>query len=941
MLRATFLLFLLPLSLFPAPLLSQECLPGTSSSRIFRTPALDLSVDGNDLWVATSFGVMLYERNGTELKALATLPVPGVTRRVGAASRHAWVASGSTLYSVGRQGGSPAIIGSLELGDQISDLLLIPPYAFLATSGGVVQVDLLRPEQPVVANRLTTTAGGAISLARRGAHLYAADGDLTVEVYSINLLALPQKVGTFNALPRTTSIQAVGERLFATDGQQTMIFAGSGAAQTFIASLPVAAASVVEGPRPVVIAGGSRFITGVDLLEGAAPAILFESELPLTTGVSRVERLAAAEGALYVAGGDAGLLVYDTRKFAAPFPHRTWRVGAARSVVVAKSAVVSDAGELGLTHFHFATVVDPFMVQPGGYSLSRQGSWDEDRQWRVLDAHAEGVDTRTILASSGGTIAVWEVRGYPPRLISKGPVPGTIRSGILRGDHALVVLSDNRVWGVSLTQTVPQSERIDAAGAASSIARGDGAIATVELRADGMSTIRYWASGDLSAAPQTVQVEGAATSGVAINGSGQAAVATFRGLLLADFASGAPPVVLAEIPPGSAIAMDGNHLYAAAGSRVQQWNVSQRRAVREYELSHEISMLFPDQGQTVWAATAGGLSRIETTATGEVPQLVRSAAAGAAYRWLRTSGEFIALVSEREVSTMRVDPSQRIVRLSTFPLAAIPLEVAMVGDRLYLLGSSGRVSAVGLGGIEVASYQLEGGADAVPIGLRSIGPALHLSYLRGCSAGNCEKRTIVLDPRNGLVETSSYGGGIVDAVSDGSVAFVITDLPSELRRLNLADPFHPVVTAAVPLDEAAVSISWSAARSRLYLLGDRLSVHDAGSLTRLDQQLEPWRADPSGRLSYEDQRITVEGDCLLITGRWFAPRLLRLADLTPAGSLTVPSAVRQTATAGGLRLFLTEHSLEVMNEGSAGRPRSARPGSSSTPAEEVEGRIFH
>ena len=48
----------------------------------FRSSIVDLAVDGNDLWAATSYGVAVYDRSVDPPRLVASLPVPGNTRLV-------------------------------------------------------------------------------------------------------------------------------------------------------------------------------------------------------------------------------------------------------------------------------------------------------------------------------------------------------------------------------------------------------------------------------------------------------------------------------------------------------------------------------------------------------------------------------------------------------------------------------------------------------------------------------------------------------------------------------------------------------------------------------------------------------------------------------------------------------------------------------------------
>src|SRR6202035_3243005 len=48
----------------------------------FRSSAFDLAIDGNDLWVATGYGITLYDRRTDPPQFVTSIAVPGVTRVV-------------------------------------------------------------------------------------------------------------------------------------------------------------------------------------------------------------------------------------------------------------------------------------------------------------------------------------------------------------------------------------------------------------------------------------------------------------------------------------------------------------------------------------------------------------------------------------------------------------------------------------------------------------------------------------------------------------------------------------------------------------------------------------------------------------------------------------------------------------------------------------------
>src|SRR5882757_4187469 len=108
--------------LLPAAAFSQ-CNLSQVASIPFRASYLDIAIDGNDLWAATSYGLSLYDRSVDPPALVALLPLPGITRVVRATNGRAYVGSESTLYIVGKNGKSLQVLRGIDAGGTINDLL--------------------------------------------------------------------------------------------------------------------------------------------------------------------------------------------------------------------------------------------------------------------------------------------------------------------------------------------------------------------------------------------------------------------------------------------------------------------------------------------------------------------------------------------------------------------------------------------------------------------------------------------------------------------------------------------------------------------------------------------------------------------------------------------------------------------------------------------------
>src|ERR1044072_7853568 len=90
---------LLCLSVLSLPVVGQCNLAPVYSAQ-FRTSILDIAIDNNDLWAATSYGISLYDRRIDPPKLVASIPAPGITRVVRAANGTIYAGSGSSVVLI-------------------------------------------------------------------------------------------------------------------------------------------------------------------------------------------------------------------------------------------------------------------------------------------------------------------------------------------------------------------------------------------------------------------------------------------------------------------------------------------------------------------------------------------------------------------------------------------------------------------------------------------------------------------------------------------------------------------------------------------------------------------------------------------------------------------------------------------------------------------------
>src|SRR5437588_540518 len=184
---AAAVLILLAVPVFP------QCSLTPVASAQFRSTIFDLAADNGRLWAATGYGLTLYDITVDPPLLLDSIALAGSTRVVRAASGVAYAASGSAIQVVRWTGRELQLAGAADAGASVNDLLLVTNNVYAATTNGIVQFDLLNPNAPVKTSATFATSGSNVtSLALAGNTMYAADGDASIEVFSIGVGSSPQ-----------------------------------------------------------------------------------------------------------------------------------------------------------------------------------------------------------------------------------------------------------------------------------------------------------------------------------------------------------------------------------------------------------------------------------------------------------------------------------------------------------------------------------------------------------------------------------------------------------------------------------------------------------------------------------------------------------------------------------------------------------------------------
>lgn len=885
-----------------------QCSYSPVRSAEFRSSALDLAIEGNDLWVATSYGISLYDRSVDPPKLVASVVVPGITRAVRAQGGAAYAGSGSSLVVIQKSGPHALMIEkTLDAGASINDMVVTTLDIYVASNNGIAQYDRLNGTAKTPST-FATSRPAVTSLAQIGSALYAADGDASIEAFDISIRGIPRLMGSVTAPVAINFVRATNAKLYASSGLlNTYVFSGTGASMTNAGSGPFGMSSLAPLSGDVAfMAGGDRRLRVVDFSVTGSPVEIFRADLPPTNGtINRISAIATAGSRVYVAAGDIGVVSYDIDGFASPFAIRAYSTGGGTSVFFLSTSVADrvyigrDSG--GITEF----------TQSSSGSLTQARSWDGSRSDTIWDGN-----NGFLLSSSGVSMTMWTVLSATPQTVASTTFRAPVASAILAGTTGYAVLTDGSLWSADFAQAAPVPKSITAVSTATTaIARSGSAIVLAGLNAGASSTdLYYFASGDLAQTPKTANVPGLATTRVALSGS-TAAMQTFQGITLVDFTSGTSRVLPSSTTVARCIQLNGSALYVLTDTSLIVWDTQAQAITRQFTIPADaVTMHAPSS--IVDVVTTTGITTIATTTSSKLPLSIATPNSNAYYRRVATGAGRIDLFDGSKadiyLDTLRYVSSLRGIT-----------DVAANDDGVYAISNA----------LVASSYTADGGlrgsqainsTGARAVGIRTAGDAVWVSVESGCPT--CVQTTYVFDPRNGMLQTTTFNGGVVDVATNGTRAYVLTDFPSEIRVMNISDPFHPSPIITAPAPQSPVSIAYS--NGTIYVLGDKLFAFTESTLTRIGDILGSYTADPTGVITAADQRVRIDGNCAIVVGRAFSPQLYTIGGATAwtaAPSFSMPSATRSIATRPGVIQLLTDHSLETWATKPIAKPPRREP----------------
>ncbi|HVR40289.1 MAG TPA: hypothetical protein VMU84_14430 [Thermoanaerobaculia bacterium] len=878
--RARAFLLLLLFSSVPA---FPQCSLTPIFSGQFRASYLDVSVDGNDLWAATGYGLQLFDRTVDPPALIATLAIPGTTRVVRAKNGIAYTGSGSSIYVVRRAGKTLEIVRSTDAGATVNDLLTAT-YLFAATANGIAQFDIVDVTNPIrTSATLPTSSANVASLSVASSTLYAADGDSTLELFSIASPAAPTKIGTLPSRPSTVAVHATTSRVYASDAfNNTDVFIGGTKAST----LSIGSTSLAQISGDELFVATDRKLRAVDFTLASQPVELFLTEIAPTSGtINRISAMQLAGSRLYVAAGDMGLLTYDVSQFTKPHAVHGYAIGAFATPVI--------SGDRG----YIADGLGAIREQ----SISANGDLFTTRTWnggtRVHDAA-----NNFILTSTSAVLTYSTLISTTPTQLWTATLRAPIRSAVLSGSKAIALLTDDSVWSLNAADAAPVAQQVDLGGAKIiALARSDATLALVESRDSGAtSVVRYYADGNLSGTPQTANVSGITTA-LAV-GSGKVAVFAFQGISVISFPLGS--TTLLKVTNGLtpiALAFDGTKLLELDNSGFNVWSLTSNQKIRDYRFaSFTFGMAIGSQQPIAIVTTSDGAMSIAYNSASEQPQLeprangnlyYRKAAASDGRLYLQQPGGAIDIYSTALGSAPHW--------INTITSSA--LDFAVSADGVFTMFGSGLIRAYSRDGYQIAETLISEGIDSQPLAIHTAGRAPWVSLSTGCQTAGCEKKTFILDPAT-LATTMTLNGGIVDLAAPANRVYAIFDLPAEVRIYDLGNnPQHPVIAATRAAEGAPKSIA--AANGTVYVLGDVLRPYNE-SLTPLTT------IEPGGTVD-TSERIRINGTCSVVTGRTFDPIITGVPGWTAGPVFRIPSATKSLAAAAGRFVVLTDTSIEI------------------------------
>ncbi len=830
---------------------------------------------------------------------MTSIPVAGTTRVIRLANGIAYAGSGSSIAFIRKTGNTLQVFKTIDAGGTVNDLVVTPLSIFAATSNGLQQIDLLTFTKQTI----TTSNPNVQSLAFDNIQtLYAADTDSSVDVFAIVGL-LVQSTGALIRVPSSEILRLNNGRVYVSDRlQSTAIFTASGTKLT-TANAPFTALTALSGDVVWIGTNDTR-VHAVDFSTAGTPIEVFEQSVTTAGGsINRISSIVRAGNRLYAGGGDLGLLTWDITGFGSPYPIHSYNDAPATSIVAHSDAL----------YVSRATGIYEYKMASSG-SLTEARHWD-NRTHTVWDASSSAL----LLTTTGTTAIVWTLDSTTPTALFTIPFGVSADAAVMSGT-TIHVLSSKSLFTTNFGVTPPVVTQVNLQGMKPSwMARAGTSIALAEETASGTTVIRLLTNGTLGTA---VEVAGVPPAGITANGS-TVALFTFAGLTLVDFSTS--PATVSTIPNStSAVALpqdlsfSGSTLLEMTDTSVVAWNTTTRTMLRKFVVpSQPIAIHGGDDSQRSIAAvaTASGEALITLNSPTPTPSLFAAPSGNSYYKKASMGAKRMLLFDGRAADIFEIASAPR---WSGSIRAGGLLDVAASDTAFYSLTSGGTVAAYSIDGTQLATTIVSEGSDSIPLSIRTVGGVPWVSLSAGCLTTGCIKKTYVLDPKT-LAITATMTGGVTDTSLSGTTAYVLTDMPPEIRVINVASPAQPNILRSRTVEGTIPATSIAQSNGTIYVTGDKLYLYSESSLTG-GSQPPPYSNDPTALMR-------VAGNCGVLGGRTFGPLLYSLPAFAAQAAQPVPAPVQSFATQNGMVFIVTDDSLEIWSATplpSPARRRTAR-----------------
>jgi hypothetical protein len=299
-------------------------------------------------------------------------------------------------------------------------------------------------------------------------------------------------------------------------------------------------------------------------------------------------------------------------------------------------------------------------------------------------------------------------------------------------------------------------------------------------------------------------------------------------------------------------------------------------------------------------ATEDGVTSIQLAATTRMPALLFTTNGNAYYKKLVAGGQRLYFFDGRNVDIF-TNTMQSVGGIRT-PLI---VDVAASDTNVFTIQNNLTVTSYARDGNALATSTINQSSDLPPL-IASAGGAAWASIAVNCQSSGCEGKTIVFDPKSAFAQTTTMTGTVRDVATSGTRAYVLTELPNEVRVVDISDPAHPSMLVSRASEGTQPPRAIAFGNNTVYVLGEKLYSYSPADLSKTGEQLASYVTDPTSGVTYVDQHLRTDGTCVALTGRQFSPQFLG-----GSPSIASPAAGRFVATQPGTFYFLTDYSLEI------------------------------